>query len=414
MRQNLNNKSKCKGSTVQVIREIQEYNVGRDPERLQLKYQKMRITPFGFLRATSHIFYGRWATGQVVKSAPLTWVCGDLHVENFGSYKGNNRLAYFDINDFDEAALVPSSWELVRMLTSLYVAGEGLSISQSEAGALCSVFLNSYASSLASGKAYWIETETAPGIIKDLLVGLKDRQRSQFLATRTVLKGKTRTFKVDGKRALPVTAAQRTSVMNVMARFAKTQAEPDFFRVLDVARRIAGTGSLGIDRFSILVNGKGTTKGHYLLDLKQSRASSVAPYFDALQPKWRSEAHRIVEIQQRMQAVSVALLQPVHFGDSTYVLRELQPLEDRVVLNRSYQTRGELKIVIETMGRMLAWAQLRSAGRANSAIADELIDFGNRTKWREKLLAASRDMSTQVRKDALAFNAAYDSGAFEV
>ena len=399
---------------MQVIREIQTYNAGRDPDRLRIKYQKMRSSPFGFLRATTHLFYERWAAGQVVKSAPLAWLCGDLHLENFGSYKGNNRLAYFDINDFDEAALAPTSWELIRMLTSLRVAANSLSISPREVSALCLVFLDSYASSLASGKAYWIESETAPGIIKDLMVDLKDRQRSQFLATRTVVKGKKRTLKVDGKRALPVTAAQRTSVMNVMASFAKTQTKPEFFSVVDVARRIAGTGSLGINRFSILVNGKGTADGHYLLDLKQSLASSVAPHFDNLQPKWRSEAHRIVEVQQRMQAVSVALLQPVRFGESTYVLRELQPTEDRVILDRPHQSVGELKVVIETMGRMVAWAQLRSAGRSGSAIADELIVFGKRRKWQAKLLTASRDMSAQVEKDAEAFNAAYDSGAFEI
>ena len=383
---------------MQVIREIQTYNAGRDPERLRIKYQKMRSSPFGFLRATTHLFYERWAAGQVVKSAPLAWLCGDLHLENFGSYKGNNRLAYFDINDFDEAALAPTSWELIRMLTSLRVAANSLSISPREVSALCLVFLDSYASSLASGKAYWIESETAPGIIKDLMVDLKDRQRSQFLATRTVVKGKKRTLKVDGKRALPVTAAQRTSVMNVMASFAKTQTKPEFFSVVDVARRIAGTGSLGINRFAILVNGKGTADGHYLLDLKQSLASSVAPYFDNLQPKWRSQAHRIVQVQQRMQAVSVALLQPVRFGESTYVLRELQPTEDRVILDRPHQSVGEL----------------RSAGRSGSAIADELIVFGKRRKWQAKLLTASRDMSAQVEKDAEAFNAAYDSGTFEI
>jgi uncharacterized protein (DUF2252 family) len=399
---------------MQVIREIQTYNAGRDPELLQMKYRKMRGSPFYFLRATAHLFYERWAAEQVAKSAPLTWLCGDLHLENFGSYKGNNRLAYFDMNDFDGGALAPASWELIRMLTSLYVAADGLSVSKSEVRALCSFFLDGYASSLASGKAYWIETDTAPGIIKDLLVGLKDRQRSQFLTARTIGKGKVRTLKMDGKKALPVTAAQRTAVINVMARVAKTQARPEFFSVVDVARRVAGTASLGINRFAVLVNGNGTAEGQYLLDLKQSLASSVAPYFDALQPKWRSEAHRIVGVQKRMQAVSMALLQPVRFSEATYVLRELQPSEDRVTLDHSRQTVGELKIVVETMGRMLAWAQLRSAGRDGSAIADQLIDFGKRRKWREKLLTASRDMAAQVRKDAAAFNAAYDSGAFKV
>lgn len=71
-----------------VIRQIQAFNAGRDPECLQIKYQKMRGSPFGFLRATCHLFYDSLPDIGLVKSVPLTWMCGDLHLENFGSYKG--------------------------------------------------------------------------------------------------------------------------------------------------------------------------------------------------------------------------------------------------------------------------------------------------------------------------------------
>lgn len=397
---------------MQVIRQIKAYNTGRDPERLKIKYQKMRSTPFAFLRGTCHLFYDRWASVQVGKSAPVTWLCGDLHLENFGSYKGNNRLAYFDLNDFDEAALAPASWELVRMLTSLRVATESMSVSQDEVRSLCLGFLNSYAGALALGKAYWIESETAHGLIRALLDSLKNRQRARFLATRTLLKGKQRILKLDGGRALVVGDAQRQAVVTMMARFAKTQTQPEFFSVLDVARRVAGTGSLGLDRYTILVNGKGFPHGHYVLDLKQSLASSVAAHFEMLQPHWKSQAHRIVGIQHRMQAVSVALLQPVRFNGGTYVLRELQPSEDRITLDRSHHTLDEFREVLAAMGQVLAWAQLRSAGREGSAIADELIGFGLRQKWKLKLVDASRDMAAQVRLDAATFNNAYDNGAF--
>ena len=396
-----------------VIRCIQAFNAGRDPERLRIKYQKMRSDPFGFLRGTCHLFYQRLSAAKSLKSSPLVWLCGDLHLENFGSYKGNNRLAYFDLNDFDEAALAPASWELVRMLTSLLVAGESLSISPSEANTLCSVFLDAYASSLALGKAFWIESETAQGLIRELLEGLRDRQRVKFIAARTVMKGKSRVLRLDGKKALAVSDAQRMAVIDFMNRFAKTQTRPEFFKVIDVARRIAGTGSLGVERYAILVDGKGAPGGHYLLDLKASLPSCVAPHFAALQPKWRSEAHRVVEVQHRLQAVSVALLQPVRFEGRAYVIRELQPTEDRIALAGRPRTMGELKVAIGQMGQMLAWAQLRSAGRQGSAIADKLIAFGSRKKWKEKLLVASRACAVQVKKDSATFNKAYDDGAFD-
>ena len=394
-----------------VINEILAFNAGREQERLQLKFQKMRVDAFSFLRGTCHLFYNRLTEIKLVKSAPIVWVCGDLHLENFGSYKGGNRLAYFDLNDFDEAALAPASWDLVRILTSLIVGADSLSIRLPEAKKLCALFLNSYGSALSQGKAYWIENETAQGLIRDLLESLQSRQRARFIRTRTASQGPACALKIDGKKTLAVTEGQRAAVMAFMRRFAKTQPQPKFFQVLDVARRIAGTGTLGVQRYVILVEGKGSIGGHYLLDLKQSLGSCVAPHFESLQPLWPSQAHRIVALQYRMQAMPVAMLQPVQFEGSAYVLRELQPTEDRVSLDRAQQNNEDLEMTIRAMGQMLAWAQLRSAGRSGSATADELIHFSQRKKWKEKLLAASQACAQQVNKDAAVFNRAFDSGA---
>ena len=394
-----------------VISEIRTFNAGREVERLKLKYQKMRKDPFSFLRGTCHLFYQRLAEFRLFKSAPLVWVCGDLHLENFGSYKGNNRLTYFDLNDFDESALAPASWDLVRILTSLIVGAENLLISPSQADTPCAVFLDSYASALAQGKAYWVERETAQGAIRDLLSNVRTRPRANFIGARTITRGKSCLLKIDGKKTLSVTDAQRLDVTDCMRQFAKTQSQAEFFKVLDVARRIAGTGSLGVQRYVILVEGKGSAGGHYLLDLKQASASCVVPYFKDLQPSWRSQAHRITELQRRLQAVPVALLQPVRCGGAAYTLRELQPTEDRISLDRAHQSMDELKLTIGAMGQMVAWAQLRSAGREGSATADELIRFGLRKRWQEKLLATAQACAQQVRKDAATFNRAFDRGA---
>jgi hypothetical protein len=68
-------------------------------------------------------------------------------------------------------------------------------------------------------------------------------------------------------------------------------------------------------------------------------------------------------------------------------------------------------LLVQTLGQLVAWAQLRSSGRDGSAIADELIDFGGRPNWSDDLLQASVDCAQQVRADAALFNAAYDAGA---
>ena len=185
-----------------INRRIRNFNAGRDRERLQLKYQRMRQDPFEFLRGTCHLFYDRVPRSGIFRSAPLTWVCGDLHLENFGSYKGDNRLVYFDMNDFDEAALAPASWELVRLLSSLRVGLQVSSANKPNVRRLCERFIDTYAAALRDGKAYWVERETARGSVRNLLDKVRSRDRRSFLATHTQIKGKRRVLRVDGKHAL--------------------------------------------------------------------------------------------------------------------------------------------------------------------------------------------------------------------
>ena len=398
--------------TLDVAGRIRSFNAGRDPERLQRKYAAMRASPFTFLRGTCHLFYARMARGGVHKLAPPVWVCGDLHLENFGSYKGDNRLVYFDINDFDESALAPASWDLVRFLASVQVGAATLKVGGSKAQRLCETFIEAYADALALGKAFWVERVTAAGLVRSLLDDLRGRERGAFIAERTHIDGKKHRLNTDGKKALKVTREQRRRVVAFMRAFAKTQPEPSFFEVLDVARRIAGTGSLGVERYVILVRGKGSPDRNYLLDLKLSSAASLAPRLKLAQPGFKSHAARIVAVQRRMQAVPMDFLHAVRFGAGHGVLRGLQPSEDRVELARADGDMKALGPLLVAMGRVVAWAQLRSAGQGGSASVDALIDFGRRKKWRAPLLAAASECAAQVLADAAVYNEAFDRGFF--
>ena len=395
---------------IDVAAQIKGANAGRDPQRLQIKYRTMRGSPFAFLRGTCALFYARLPRGGVFKTAPAVWACGDLHLENFGSYKADNRLAYFDITDFDESALAPASWDLVRLLTSLLVGATELQLSPTQARRGCQVLLGAYGAALGSGKAGWVERDTAEGRIRRLLEAVRDRKRAAFLDSRTVVRGARRVLRADGDKAFAASDAERSLVADFMRDFAKAQPDPEFYRFIDVARRIAGTGSLGIERYVILVGGKGSPDGNHLLDMKLAQPSALTGRLKLAQPQWKSDAHRIVDIQQRAQAASIAFLQPVMVGERAFVLRGLQPSEDRVALARSAP--GELEQMMASIGRIVAWSQLRSSGRQGSAIADELIDFGRRKRWKAELLDASQECAAQVRTDAVTYGTAWDDGAF--
>ena len=393
-----------------VVERITHFNRGREPERLRLKYQAMASDPFTFLRGTCHLFYEDWPQSSALNQAPATWVCGDLHLENFGTFKGDNRLTYFDMNDFDEAALAPGTWDTARFLTSLLVFARVTKLDGRDATTLCGEFVDTYAGALAQGKPRWVERSTAEGIVKDLLGGLRRRRRVVLLDSRTESDGRRRRLRLDGRRALPVSAEDRQRVEDFMARFAARQPDPRFFKVQDVARRIAGTGSLGLERYVILVRGRGNPDGNFLLDLKHQPGSALQPYVELPQPRWRTEAERVVAVQQRMQAASPAFLQAVRIGRRPYLLRELMPRDDRLSFTGRNRKLKQLAPAIRTMAQVVAWGQLRGGRNQGAASIEELADFGHRKAWRKPLVDYVRHYAEQVEEDWRAFRQAWKDG----
>jgi len=395
---------------IDVVERIKQFNAGRDPERLALKYRALADNPFSFLRGTCHLFYEDLPANSFLDQSPAGWLCGDLHLENVGTYKGDNRLTYFDLNDFDEAILAPAHWELSRFLTSVLVAAKSLKVRPPEAIALCHCFLDAYVTNLLSGSPRWVERATAEGMVRDLFSKLKKRPRSDLLDSRTDIKGGKRKLRVDGKKALPIAVDDREKVLDFLNEFAKSQRHPEFFKLIDVARRIAGTGSLGIERYVILVRGRGGPEGNFLLDLKYEAPSALAPYTPIRQPVWASEAERVVGVQRRVQAVPPAFLTAVTMADRSYVLKELLPSQDRVALEQWNKKLRRLEGVMHTMGSVVAWAHLRSSGRQGSASADQWIAFGADTNnWRAPLLEYAQFYAQRVVEDWETFSAAFST-----
>jgi uncharacterized protein (DUF2252 family) len=392
---------------------IQKFNKSqpRDADLLKAKYAAMRATeenPFVFFRATCHLFYEDLPIKSWFAKAPLAWICGDLHIENFGNYKADNRHVYFDVNDFDEAILAPVTWEIARLLTSVFVAAETFKIEKPFAEMLCQHFLDAYSKAIAEGKAYWMGEDTAPPIIEDLLSRKTQVKRKDLLEERTVLdkNRQKRSLKIDNKKAQAISEAQKQKIQDFMKGFAAKQANPEFFKLIDVAQRIAGKGSLGVERYVLLVEGKGSPDENYLLDLKKALPSALTPVMEKAgiveQPKWSSEADRIVTVHRRSQAMPIAFLQAVTIGADSFVLRGLQSTQsptDHLQIEKWDDKSEESGQLMQSLGNVVAWAHLRSSGRQGSAIADQLIDFASKSKWKAEVMEYAKAYSQQVTQD---------------
>ncbi len=392
-----------------VAKRIFRFNAGRDTRLLERKYARIVADPFVFLRGTCHLFYEDWRGGRELDAAPNTWMCGDLHLENLGSYKGDNRLAYFDINDFDEAALAPFTWEITRFLVSLHVGARSLGLGLREVRALSRCFIDAYVEALADGKPRWIERSIADGLIGTLLGRVEQRRRKDFLNRHTVKDGKRRRFLIDGEHLSALKNDERESLLGWFERHAARQSDAKFYRPLDVAQRIAGTGSLGLVRYAILVHGKGSPNGNYVLELKLACASSAGKRLPKRQPEWPDEATRIVTVQERMQAIAPAFLTPVNLADQPFVLKELQPLQDRLDLSAVQGKVKPLGAVMGSMGRIVAWSALRGSGRQGAACADDLIAFAQDRRWTRTLIDYVEDYTPKVITDWRQFRKAWQA-----
>ena len=396
-----------------VTEKIAEFNKNRISELVAVKFRNMAVDNFPFFRGTCHIFYEDLSLSiDSLPGSPSVWASGDLHLENFGSYKADNRLPYFDINDFDEGCLVPALWEISRLLTSILVASDVMMVGRQDAEMLCNEFIRQYSDALLEAHAGLVEEETSDGIIKDLLDERKARKRKAFLGARTTPDKGKRKLLIDDKHVSKISKEKKEELENIIYKWASDKPDPKFYKVLDAGYRIAGTGSMGLERYVLLLEGLGSPDNNYLLDIKIANKSALSPYLKSPQPAWKNEAERIIQIQKRMQAFPLALLNTIEIKKQWFVMRELQPTQDKIDLAACKGKIHKLDTFIRTIAQITAWAQLRSGGRQGSAIADELIHFGEDKSWQKPLMNYVKDYAAKVKKDYKEYCKAYDGGAF--
>jgi uncharacterized protein (DUF2252 family) len=384
-----------------VVARIAAYNRDCDPKLLHYKYERMAVNAFAFFRGTCHLFYEDWPAKTTLDDAPVAWLCGDLHLENFGCYKGDNRQVYFDINDFDEAALAPVSCDLTRLVASVTLAADAYRSADEKLHGLEAATIAAYAKALETGKERWIERETASGMIGDLLRHARNRDRKSFLDKRTVVEdGRRRLAIIPGKTA-GLGKAERKLAVEIVRQIPGQSA--GFLEPLDVKRRIAGTGSLGLPRYVVLVEGRGSPDGNHLIDVKWARPPAIESRRGGSQPAWGSTAERVVTLQRRLQAVAPALLHHVTTDGGSWTVRELQPMEDALDLARAGPTADALQFFVTCCAELTAWAHLRGSGRQGSATADELIGFAGKSKWIGRVLDYANEYAEKARQDWQSF-----------
>jgi uncharacterized protein (DUF2252 family) len=391
-------------------------NLGHDARMLQGKFEGMAESAFEFARATASLYH-RWAALQEMPNSPLAWSNGDLHVENFGCYRGETGLIYFDINDFDHATLLPACVDLVRFLSSILIAGRAVGLSAAAAERAVAASLTSCGQALKRGKPFWMERSLAEGPIHDLIRATRHRKRKHLLDKYTDKEGGRRHLEPHAKNEdlLPLSPDDdRDSIAAALKTLqVRTADKPGFFDLRDVKIRVAGKGSRGLKRYVALVTGDGDPDKNSLIDIKIARPSRAFVPGHVVAPLFASDAERIVFAQDMLQAVPPRRLAAVTIGSHTFTARELQPVEDRLDLHAlARETTFDDAVV--AMASIAAFAWLRGAGRRGADAVEAWQGFGERLTdnrpLRDRLIDLAGDAQADNRAAYRLFCAAFAAG----
>ena len=99
---------------------LREFNEGRIPELIPIRFGRMAQSPFAFYRGAAAVMAGDLASTPT--SGLRVQACGDAHLMNFGGFATPERNIFFDINDFDETLPAPWEWDVKRFAASIVIA----------------------------------------------------------------------------------------------------------------------------------------------------------------------------------------------------------------------------------------------------------------------------------------------------
>jgi uncharacterized protein (DUF2252 family) len=211
---------------------------------LALKHQHMAEAAFPFFRATFYRWLQLWheVCADLAK-APAVLGVGDLHIENFGTWRDEEGRLIWGVNDLDEAWPAPYALDLVRLTASVYVAiwEEHLSLTRRVAADAIEV---GYRDGLAAGGKAFILAEDH----RAALAGPGQAARSgpilEEAAELTAIHGETARRSTQNARGSASFAEERVPAEEKDRGAWKPRA-PAHSRGVEMARSINRPGSKG-------------------------------------------------------------------------------------------------------------------------------------------------------------------------
>ncbi len=203
---------------------------------LKLKHARMADDQFQFFRATFYRWMQQWPRlCPELDGAPRLVAVGDLHIENFGTWRDVEGRLIWGVNDYDEAHPLPYTLDLVRLAASAILAARigGLAI---DPGLIGEAILKGYRKGLSAGGRPFVLGEDFAWLREIAIADLRDPAR--FAARMNAL----------AKPSYRVTKKLQKAL---------AQRMPERGLEIVYRHRVAGLGSLGRRRVVAVADWRG-------------------------------------------------------------------------------------------------------------------------------------------------------------
>ena len=408
----------------------------RVPELVPIRYGRMLASPFAFYRGGAAIMAEDLASSP--RSGLQVQCCGDAHLSNFGVFASPDRRLVFDVNDFDETLPGPWEWDVKRLAASMLIAAQSNGFPRRDQRRAVLDSVSSYRKAMSSFARMgelevWYSRFEVESVLAKYASQFKPRdvKRTQKELTKARTKDSHSalsrlTHVVNGEVRIvdqsplivPVDklahGAEREQIMTTLRRSlglyrqslpTERRALLNQFELADVARKVVGVGSVGLEAWIALHLGRVDNEPLFL-QIKQAQPSVLEEYAGA--SKFKKHGERVVVGQRLMQASSDILLGWLRVDTDTekqhdYYVRQLKDWKGSAELEQMDPES------LAVYGQMCGWTLARAHARSGDRVAIAAY-LGSSDTFDQAIAAFAQAYAEQNERDYRALDAAMRSG----
>ncbi|MGH3273286.1 MAG: DUF2252 domain-containing protein [Streptosporangiaceae bacterium] len=327
------------------LRTILAQNQIRVPELVPIRHQRMAASAWNYYRGAAAVMAGDLASQP--SSGLMVQLCGDAHILNFGLWATPERNLSFDVRDFDETLPGPFEWDVKRFAASLVVAARETGLSPETGDAAVAAGIRAYCERLRRYRTMpeldiWYEGTHVDSLISYFEPADRGRvtvfiekkrgrrtSRGAFAKLSTMTDGRPRISEAPPLRVAISDDEQADLAGHLLAVYRLTLQEDrrslfDRFTVVDVVRQVVGVGSVGMQVYLVLLEGR-TGADPLFLQVKQA---GPAVYEEHTRPSSHdNHGARVINGKRLLQSATDTFVGWASLHGKDYYVRQFRDMK---------------------------------------------------------------------------------------